>query len=561
MSDKHYKFYVSSWHQRTPDVNCVGVVEKCVTEHDDGTVDERDEIHLYNNPKRPFWITKPHIKLTYDHKKEFETINNLDVYVCKDSELEESLARALGLPMSFRKRNLRQLCSNPYVYGADIPTETLIKQDYINKQPVGKLANFTRGAFDIESEVRGEKRINVITFIHERNIYTAALKEYCKYYDNPDDETTVHMATDRDCLKVVNDMIGFYLNQHSFNLTFKVCDTELELIKWIFEQIHKEKTNFIGIWNMGFDLPKVLERIEALGGDVEQILCHPDIPAVNRYVDWHEDKSQTLQHFTDRWNWMSIAGYSQFIDSMCLYARLRKVSGHRSSYALDDISTEELGQGKLHFGAITNHWYMQNRRFLEYIAYNINDVMVMMLMEWKNNDLRALAALCGMSIPKDFSRQTSMLRNDAFVYGKAHGHIPASASMNMYSEYDEMQLKAGGTVLPPNLATGVGTDIVDELPGKTTLAGLYANDLDFSSMYPSTVSSMNISKETALFTTIKINGRPKEEVERFFSNIIQPEINAVTIGYQFFAPLFLGGSEIHGWHGRRGALCIAESSG
>ena len=54
--------------------------------------------------------------------------------------------------------------------------------------------------------------------------------------------------------------------------------------------------------------------------------------------------------------------------------------------------------------------------------------------------------------------------------------------MNMYDDYDDMQLKAGGTVLPPNKASGVGADIVEELPGRNTLVGLYANDLNFSSM-------------------------------------------------------------------------------
>ena len=52
--------------------------------------------------------------------------------------------------------------------------------------------------------------------------------------------------------------------------------------------------------------------------------------------------------------------------------------------------------------------------------------------------------------------------------------------------------------------------------------------------YPSTVSSMNVSKETALFTTIKINGYPEEMIESFFSNIIQPEINADYICTTFF---------------------------
>ena len=78
-------------------------------------------------------------------------------------------------------------------------------------------------------------------------------------------------------------------------------------------------------------------------------MAHPDVPKQYRYASYKEDISKT-DHFTDKWHWMSITGYSQFLDSMCLYARLRKVSGREVSYKLDDIANKELGQGKLHFG-------------------------------------------------------------------------------------------------------------------------------------------------------------------------------------------------------------------
>ena len=520
-----YKFYVSSWHCREQTRNYIGVVEKCVKEYPDGHIETQDRLSFNRDPKRPYWLTKPSVQIQYDHKKEFEELDNLELHVCHDSELEDDLARALGYSRSYRRRFLRQLCSSPYVYGADISTETLIKQEYVKNVPVGKVANFSIGGLDIETEVRGAQRITLITYIHEHHIYTAALREYCKIHDNPDSEVS-RPATEEDCLKVINDLLGFYFKLHNFELTFKICDTELDIIKWIFEQIHREKTNFIGIWNMGFDLTRILARIEANGAKAEDILCHPDIPKYMQYVKYKEDRSQDLQHFTDRWDWMSIAGYSQFIDSMCLYARLRKVDGRDSSYSLDDISTKELGQGKLHFESITNHWWMTNRRFLEYIAYNVNDVMIMILMEWKNNDMAALAALCGMSTPQDFARQTTMLRNEAFIYGKANRHIPAAAGTTMYDEFDDMQAKAGGTVLPPNKASGTGAAIVEELPGRQTQVGLYANDLDFSSMYPSATSSLNISKETMLLTAIKLNGYPQEMTEAFFSCLIQPELNA-----------------------------------
>ena len=521
--------WVSSWHCRNEIGNCVGVKEKIIIEYSDGTTEYKDNLHFYEDPQRPFWITKPQFQ-NHAYKKEFEDLDKCEPFICRDSELESALENALGLPPTFRKRSLRQLCSSPYVYGADIDTMTLIKQNYMNKTPPGKIPQYTRGGLDIETEVRGEKKINLITFIHENVIYTAALREYCKY-ELPD--KTFAPANEGDCLKVVDAMLGKYLKENGFTLEFAILDTEIEMIEWIFSHIHKHKTDYIGVWNLGFDIPKIIQRIEALGEDPASIMSHPDVPRRFRFCDWYEDKGKNSDHFTDKWHWLSIPGYSQFLDSMCLYARLRKVTGRESSYALDEIANKELGTGKLHFGTITNHWYMQNYRFLEYIAYNINDVVIMQLMEKKNNDMTALSGLTGMSLLSQFARQTVMVRNDAYNYGKAWGKVPASSGASMFTEYDLMQGKSGGTVLPPDKAVNVGVSVLEEFDYPSQVS-LLSNDLDVSSMYPSITSAFNISKETTLATAISINGFPQTDVELYFGGINQPHINAVPICEHFY---------------------------
>lgn len=533
-----YPCWVSSWHAKFDNVNAVGVKEKIIVEYSDNTVEYKDNLRIYTDPQRPFWVTKPQYR-TYEYKKEFENIDQCDCFTCHDSELEEKIEAALGLPPGYRRRNLRQLCNSPYVYGADIDTQTLIKQFYMNNLPAGKLPQYTRGGLDIESEIRGEKRINVITFIHEKEVYTAALREYCKIEQ---EDKTFRPATEADCMEVINKVVGSYLEKYGFTIHFSIQDTEVDLIAWVFSAIHRHKTDFIGVWNLGFDLPSIIGRLEANGVDPASVMCHPDVPRAYRFVEWVEDKSEA-QHFTDKWHWCYIAGYSQMIDSMCLYARLRKVSGRDSSYSLDDIAAKELGLSKIHFGAINNHWYMQNYRFLEYIAYNINDVLLVQLMEWKNNDMSALAGLTGMSPLSQFSRQTVMVRNDAYNYGKSYGKIPASTGTSMFTEYDKLMGKAGGTVLPPNKAVGVGVSVVSEF-NRPTQVSLLTNDLDVSSMYPSITSAFNISKETALATAIKINGHPQSDTEDFFGSLNQPEINAVHIGSKYFGlPGYLEAAE------------------
>lgn len=530
---KPIHFYVHSTHCKDgddPTRNAVVVKEKIKKVDDKGNVIWLDKLNIIPDPIRPFYVTARQFR-TYQYKKEFEDISKLEMFQCRDSELATKVAEALGYGSWMnRKFSLRQLCNSPYTYGCDIETEVLIKQGYMDKTPVGEMANLTSGCLDIENEVRGEGRINAITYIHEHDIYTAVLDEYCRIYNK--DTKQFKKATEEDCLKVINDMLGNEFKKHGFTLHFHIADTELSEITWIFDRIHERKTDFIGIWNMSHDIPKIIERITALGGDPTEIMCHPDVPKQYRYCKWYQDHSD-VQHFTDKWHWMNLTGYSQFIDSMCLYARLRKVYGRDSSYSLDAISSKELGQGKLHFGDITNHFQAQNFDFLPYIAYNINDVLIMQLMEWKNHDMAALTGLCGMSIPSQFSRQTVMVRNDEYHYGLQRGKIPASAGMSMLTQYDEMMPKAGGTVLPPNKALGVSIEALTGIK-RPTQVSILVNDLDVSSMFPSILSAFNISKETQLSSILSINGHPRSHVEVLCAGLSQPDISCMELCEIFY---------------------------
>lgn len=475
---KDIRYYVSSWHHRSPMVNVIGVKEKVHRTYPDGSSEWLDNLRLYHDPVRPFWVTKPEFRL-HTTKKEFEDIFRCDVFYVNDSQLEVALAEAINYPVKYNKLpSLRQLCSSPYVYGADMDTQTMIRQRYTQEVPPGIIPPYTRGALDIEAEPCRGGRINLITFAHEKKIYTGALREFCQIWDK--DQKSSRPAIEEDCIKIIVDMLGDMFNQYGFELQFKILETELDLIKWAFQQVNKEKTDFIGIWNMGFDLPKILERIKACGDDPSIIMSCPDIPDVYKFSTFIEDKSQ-VAHITDKWHWFSYSGYSQFIDSMCLYARLRKASGRDSSYALDEISNKEIKQQKLHFGAITNHWYMQKYRFLEYIAYNINDVLLMMLMEWQNNDIAQAASLANMYLLSQFNHETVMLKSMAYDYSRHRGKIPAASGAMMFREFEETLPKAGGSVLPTEKATGVGTAIIEE-HNDPTLVSVMTNDLDVSSI-------------------------------------------------------------------------------
>lgn len=535
------RYYVHSCHHRSDDTNCNAVVvkEQICKHNDDGTETWEPYLRVIKDPTRSFYITKTQYR-DHTYKKEFEDINKLEEFKCKDSELRERLANALGCGYR-RYVGLRDLCSSPYVYGADIDTETLIKQAYLKIQPEGKSAKITVGAFDIETEVYGEGRINVITFIHEREIYTVALKESCKIYSASDDILDIDVnvrprqATYEECLSVVNSIIGEELTKNKFTLHLELVGSELELLQTIFKHIHECKTDIVGIWNILFDIPKILERLNVLGVDPREIFCPPNLPKRYCVCEFKEDINPNAEHMVDKWHWFSCTGYTQFIDSMCLYGRLRKVDGKDISYSLDYISNKELGQGKLHLGEITNHRWSQTYDFLRYIAYNINDVLIMQLMEFKNHDIDSLIGLSDCSLLKNFSKQTVMVRDGDYVYAKENGHIPASAGVSMYTEWDSEMPKAGGTVLPPEKAVGTRACVMQGTSGRTQVS-LFVNDLDESSMYPSALRLANISKETYYGSVLNINGYDKIHIELLGQATISPEAYCVQ-AYKLFLDL------------------------
>lgn len=514
-------------------VNTLMVKEKIYQKDSEGNVTYRDNLKFINDPVRPVWVTKPGCR-NHQFKKEFEYLTNLDRYNVPDSKVCQTAQSALDGRYSSYEPRLRNLCSSPFIYAADIEAGVFTRYKYQKQiEDLGGIPfKYTVGCLDIENEVRGEGRINAITFIHENEIFTTVLDDYMYIHDR--DKGTKVKATREDALAAIKETVGPLLSEHKFKLTFAIHTNEVDMIKWIFKHIHEKKTDFIGIWNMRHDIPHMMYRL--LKNDVlpETVMPHPDVPVNLRFVRYNDDKTKDLQHITDRWDWCEIPGHSQFVDAMCLYARIRKTSGRKSSYSLDAVSNEEVGKGKLKLGRITNHWYEQNYRFLPYIAYNINDCVLMQLMEWKNHDYSQLLSLSGVSMLNDFNKQTAMGKNSTFIYALGKGRVIASVGKDMLTPFDKDIPKLGGAVLSPARAKNIGSKILKEAPGIETQVVMSVNDLDVTAEYPSITATFNISKETKLSTALTIEGMPRSATEGFFSELPSPLENAVPLCSNYF---------------------------
>ena len=538
------------------------VVIKVHRHFEDGSV--KPEITIVDKPRRSFYVTKPAFR-NHKFKKERESIDRLDRYVVPNSRLAEELNKVLnGDHKRSKYLSIPKLCDSQYVYGADISIETLIKHNFQQKFEASGLnaTPLTTGFLDIETDVlSGNNNINIITVTHENRVYTAILDDFITI-KQPDgsfrkgslDEVIEFSTKTLDCH--INELLTEHVKKNPksrlkqqveanpFEYFYYVGRTVIDLIKWIYKQIHNNRTDFIGVWNINFDIPKILTPIKEEGLSPEDIFCPPELSSNFRYVKYQADEKKTDSIFK-KWHWLHATSYSQFIDSQNLYCILRTVKGGEiGGYKLDNVlKSNDLG-GKLtfkddnpdieHLAELDWHRYMQRNEALKYIVYNQFDCISLQLMEWKNSDLSSMSILGGVSQLCKWTRQTRKMADSLYFDLLSSGHIIASAGQNMETEFDALIDNTGGAVLRPERTSNIGIKIFSDRPDITTMLHTFVGDVDFSGMYPQCLIILNASKDTKISCGISIDGMTRDETLRYYSLIIGMRENAVLLGTNYF---------------------------
>jgi hypothetical protein len=537
MENKTHALWVHSCYVNNGIEDAIVVKERVVSS--DGSTEPK--LKIYANPKRRFWLTKPKYR-THNDKKEYESKDKLDEYLVYEKDLAKEIYKELNGFYPYNSYvNLKQVNNSPYVYGADIPIEVLCKLKYIEQTPDDIVIDYVEGFLDIETCVlNDEGNIILITVSHENHIFTAIDDNYL-YKNRTKQENPVKANID-DVKEVVNETLSKEIEEHDLKINYYIGKNELDLVEWIFERIHENKTDFIGIWNIDFDLPKIIDAIKKNKKKPENILAHPDVPDKFKkaeYVPQYTNpNSKKKTHFTEKWNWFYSTGHTQFLDSMCLYSRLRKVNGFFDSYKLNDTLERELNLRKLSLGEEDSHYIMQKYRFLDYIAYNIYDTLGLYFLEKQNKDIYAMSILVGTSVFNQFAYQTIMGANELYDYAKSINAVMGSPGNKMVTEASKLITTNGGTVLRSEKTKNVGEKAIIEDPHKETLLSLMLNDIDFEAFYPKTQIGSNIAKETKRMSIVSIDGM-KKVINYLFSLLVSPKENSVQICTKYFnAPGF-----------------------
>lgn len=400
---------------------------------------ERPNIRYIYDFKKPFWITK---KGARDHetKKEYEVLENLIPLSSTQARLPTSVARALGEKTGGYK-SLRELSNSPYLYGTDIPTESIVKHQYRKKYET-YAPEATVAALDLETNVhsREEEIISGSVTFKDRVIFAVTEKFIGT---TPDYKNRIEEAFDK--------YLGEYKTSRKIKLHVKVVKNDLGVVKALFAALHKWQPDIVSIWNMAFDINKILGCLKNHDIDPKYIFSHPSLPTQYKNFNWREDLPQkttatgkvTSKHFADLWHVLEAPASFYFVDAMTFFKRNRPMEAARHSYSLDAILKEELDLTKLKFkeadaySGLEWHLFMQANYKVEYGIYNIFDCIALELLDEKTNDLsRALIASAGLSPIKDIASGPRNLANNLHFFLLDKGKVICSTSPNMREEMD-----------------------------------------------------------------------------------------------------------------------------
>jgi hypothetical protein len=319
-----------------------------------------------------------------------------------------------------------------------------------------------------------------------------------------------------------------------FNLY--MFDTELDLLKGYYKVLHDMDPDTCGIWNSSFDLVTIQNRLiklcrpEAKGSDLRpeqlatNIMCDlkyavqktsdgRDVYITPRvyYKEGRGKIGRRLDQFT------SLDG-TYWIDQMLLYAVVHSAGGKLDSYKLDNVASIEVQQQKLEKDegeTIRNQIWVNPKRFIE---YNIQDVILLMLIENKTHDIDHLQTLSEMTCTrkdKSYSKSIAltnyinkyaldknlaMRTNKNIDYGTESGFYQKNFMPSQdLVEYDQRYIdlfnkkdRYGAFVSDPTLNDNVGMEIFAGKKSKFLYE--WVCDQDFSSLYPSIIRAFNLDQ-------------------------------------------------------------------
>lgn len=515
------------------------VVAELITYEDD-TVERN--LKIIEDYKRPYYITKPYYQ-NHKQKKESEAIDKLNRYTATESDMAREAGKKLGVMA--RNPTYRDIQNNPYIYLASTTSLTLLKLRYRKKYPDARTP-YETCFLDIENDVdTGE--VTVISIIYNNLIYTVVNESLIKGLNHDFVKRRV-VERLRENMPTENVSKENMIRLEDFNIRIDISNGELEALMCIFKVIHKLKPDILTAWNAIYDFEVLFNVCKKNDVRPELIFADPELPDNLKIAEIKkgrtkfksEGKGEKGLDIQEQWHTYNISAHYVILDQMATYNFVR--TGEKTiqgGFSLENVLNKELSTGKLkikHPGSeelIKTEWhrFMSNNHPIDYVAYNIWDVIPCQMLEKKTADLGyALPLLSDNSTFDKFSSAPKRLMDDFFIHYLENGEIIGT---NPNKHDFDTGLGLGDKqwiVTLDNWRTvpEVGYSAIEGHPYLHTNIRPHTLDLDMVSSYPSNTLLGNISKATTSKEIINISGVSKSDFIKNNMNILTGKVNALS---------------------------------
>lgn len=488
--------------------------------------------------KRSFYITKPAFR-NHNEKKEWEKIDRLQKFSCIQRDLPRAIRRAFGeIPGQYERYGM--VARSPYLYGADTTTSTIIKNRLDSKMRKAGYDNtpYDMMALDLETDVtRGTGEIIAGAVV---NLDVA----YCYYTQAYEDHGKPVSDLIAKTHQRINEMFPERIDITNIKFVVEKVERPVDVSIELLNRVHEHNPDILAIWNMVFDIKKIIESFEDANLPIEDYFCHPSIPKDYRQFKFVEaplsrvtasGKKQT-KHMAELWHKVHCPNGFVVIDAMCFYKLARVAKGMQSSYGLDYITMMEGVGGKLKFDIgempmLKWHQEMSTKHKAEYLAYNIYDCLVMCQLDEVTKDLQiVLPMLCGHSDFDKFTSTPRRLSDDVEFACRERGLVMGTTSDNMETELDKLVVGMDQWIvtLPAHhMHPAAGLNVFGAkdswIPSGIITHGA---DSDARAAYPNTGIAFNISKENTLTELYKIQGMNSKQFRQIGINLTSARLNS-----------------------------------
>lgn len=434
----------------------------------------------------------------------------------KYKDLEKEIAKQTGLKdfyynniTSGNSRENKKLHTHPDVFNSDMNIEDYTMQEF-SKTFKNEPGPISKAFFDIEVDginalsdfpEPGECPINAVSLIlqDQKIIFVFLLR-------NPANKLIAEFEKSVQDGYIYHELTEFIINavggpemasKYNINFTFKFLfydpEDEINLIKDLFVAINTYKPDFALAWNMAFDIPYIIARIQKLGYNPAEIMSSPDFE--NKIAMYYVDEINKSD-FAERGDFARIASYTAFLDQMIHFASRRKGQNKFHSFSLDFIGEKIAKVKKLDYKHITtNLAELPYKNYKIFVFYNIMDTIVQYCIEYNTGDINYVYTKSIINNTRycKCHRQTVYLTNRISKDIYNNGFIIGN-NCNKFNPKPATKFSGAFVADPEQLSP----KYMIHLFAQAILCLDNLDDFDYKSLYPSLLREFNIAPNTQI---------------------------------------------------------------